>query len=146
MAQYKFNCNGQRRKELVSAMVEILNKPIRYMGMPTANYEVGGYIIDKFGTVTGEESLNLLVGLGERGFEPEKSQSFHLITPRGILLIQERFDTEEAAQKAGYGIYFHHDGRGIFTRPVEGKENCVTFAMVGEPFPKAEPTPELPEK
>ena len=45
------------------------------------------------GTVTGPDSLNLMVGLEERGFSPEPDRTFHLITPRGTLLVQERYDT-----------------------------------------------------
>lgn len=144
MQNFNFNVSGQRRKELVSAISEILNQPVKYLGMPSAAYEVGSYSIGKAGTVTGEYNLNLFVGLAERGFEPEKSTAFHLVTPRGTLLIQDRFTTEDEASAAGYGHYFDHETDGIW-RQVWSKsdENHHTeFAVVGEPF--TEPVQETP--
>lgn len=150
MQNFNFNVSGQRRKELVSAMSEILNQPVKYLGMPSAAYEVGSYSIGKTGTVVGEYDLNLFVGLAERGFEPEKSKAFHLTTSRGTLLIQDRFTTDNEARAAGYGHYFDHETNGIW-RQVWSKsdENHHTeFAVVGEPFtePMQEtPTEENPE-
>jgi len=48
-------------------------------------YSCGDYTIDRDGLVTGPDSLNLLVGLAERGHEPEPDRTFYLITPRGTL-------------------------------------------------------------
>ena len=101
MQKFNFNVSGNRRKQLVGAISEILNQPIKYMGAPGFQYQVADYTIDKAGVVTGEYDLNLFVGLAERGFEPEPSKTFHLITPRGTLLIQERFDTADEAETAG---------------------------------------------
>jgi len=71
MQKFKFNVTGKERKKLVTAIGEITQSPAKYLGMPTAAYEVGSYHIDKSGTVTGEWDLNLFVGLADRGFEPE---------------------------------------------------------------------------
>jgi hypothetical protein len=101
---------------------------------------VGDYEIDKNGTVTGEWNLNLMVGLERRGFEYEPSKTFHLITPRGTLLIQKQFLTAEDAQAEGYDMYFSHQGRGIFSKASEKGENYRYFAVVGEPFKQGEPT------
>lgn len=134
--EYKFGVKGQERKSLVSAISEILNSPIKYLGAPTFAYEVGGYHIDKTGTVTGEYDLNLFVGLAERGFEPEPSKTFHFITPRGTLLIQELFPTAEEAEAAGYGIYFTHNDHDVYikTAPDGVTEHSKHFALVGTPF------------
>lgn len=143
MQNFNFHVSGQRRKELVSAISEILNQPVKYLGMPSAAYEVGNYSIGKTGTVTGEYNLNLFVGLAERGFEPEKGKTFHLVTPRGTLLIQDRFTTEDEARATGYGHYFDHETDGIW-RQVWSKsdENHHTeFAVVGEPL--TEPVQEI---
>jgi len=139
--EYKFGVTGQERKRLVGAISEILNAPMKYLGAPTFAYEVGSYHIDKAGMVTGEYDLNLFVGLAERGIEPEPSKTFHLITPRGTLLIQERFDTAEEAEAAGYGMYFHHEGRDVYVKvaPDGMSEHSKHFAVVGAPFaPEAE--------
>ncbi len=131
--ELKFNVKGKERKALVGAISEILNQPTEYLGMPSAAYNIGGYHIDKNGTLTGEHNLSLMVGLQERGYEAEKSETFHLITPRGTLLMRERFDTAEQAQRAGYGMYFTHKGRDIYTKRGDS-ENSTIFAMVGEMF------------
>jgi hypothetical protein len=87
-----------------------------------------------------------MVGLERRGFEYEPSQTFHLITPRGTLLIQKQFLTAEDAQSEGYDMYFSHQSRGIFTKPSGTSEHGKYFAVVGEPFeqeaPAEEPSPE----
>jgi hypothetical protein len=148
--EFKFNVTGQERKSLVGAISEILNQPTHYNGAPTFSYKVGDYEIDKNGTVTGEWDLRLMVGLENRGFEYEPSQTFHLITPRGTLLIQKQFLTAEDAQAEGYDMYFSHQGRGIFTKPSGTSEHGKHFAVVGEPYkqeekpeaPAEEPTPE----
>jgi hypothetical protein len=136
MQEFKFNVSGFRRKQLVGHISEILSKPIQYNGVPDFSYDCGEYHVDKVGTVTGEYDLNLFVGLAERGFEPEKSKTFHLITPRGTLLMQERFDTAEKAEAAGYCNYFHHEGQDVYvkTAPDGATKHSKHFALVGAPF------------
>ncbi|MCL1873367.1 MAG: hypothetical protein FWF85_04535 [Clostridiales bacterium] len=143
---WNFNLRGQERKSLVSAISELLNAKTEYLGAPGFQYHVGDYEIDKEGAVTGEYNLNLMTGLAERGFEPEPDKTFHLITPRGTLLIQEHFDTAAEAEAAGYGIYFHHEGRDVFVKASGKGEHSKHFALVGEPFPEAGPEePVYPE-
>lgn len=143
MNEYRFGVKGQERKALAGAISELLNQPTKYLGAPTFAYEIGGYHIDNEGTVTGEYDLNLFVGLAERGFESEPSKTFHLITPRGTLLCQERFNTAAEAEAAGYGIYFHHEGRDVYIKPApDGKtEHSKWFAVVGAPFDEPEALP-----
>ena len=73
MAQFNFAVQGERRKALVTAMSEVLQVPIKYLGAPSFQYRLGEYKISKTGLVTGAYDLNLFVGLAERGFEPEVS-------------------------------------------------------------------------
>lgn len=138
--EFRFNVTGPERKRLAGAISELLNEPLRYKKAPSFAFEVGSYHIAKDGTVTGEYSLSLMVGLEARGFTYEPSQTFHLITPRGTLLIQERFDTAAKAEAAGYGMYFSHEGRDVYIRPSGEGEHCQHFAVVGAPF-----EPEAPE-
>ena len=58
-----YNVTGADRKSLVAAISQELNAPSKYLGMPTAAYEVGGYNIDKTGTVTGEDDRELVANL-----------------------------------------------------------------------------------
>lgn len=69
--EFKFNVTGAERKKLVGAISEILNTPMKYLGAPGFGYEVGGYTVDKSGTVSGERDDALLTALAGRGFEAE---------------------------------------------------------------------------
>ena len=71
--RFEFNRTGAERKVLVQAMGEILGVKPRYLGMPTAAYEVDYFHIDKTGAVEfddradSEEIENLMERLAERG-------------------------------------------------------------------------------
>lgn len=144
MAIYKFGVTGQDRKRLVEAISEILDTEVQYLGAPTFAYTVGDYHIDKEGTVTGNFDLNLFAALEQNDFEPEPSETFHLITPRGIFLINDHFATAEEAVTAGYGNYFHHEGWDVYikTNPNGSTEHSKLFAVVGAPFPLEAPAEE----
>ena len=58
-----YNVTGPERKSLVTAISHELNAPTKYLGAPTFAYEVGGYHIDKTGTVTGEDNRELVADL-----------------------------------------------------------------------------------
>lgn len=71
--RFEFNRTGAERKALVQAMGEILEVKPRYLGMPTAAYEVDYFTIDRSGGVEfddradSEEIENLMERLAERG-------------------------------------------------------------------------------
>lgn len=71
--RFEFNRTGAERKALVQAMGEILGVKPRYLGMPTAAYEVDYFHIDKTGAVEfddradSKEIENLMERLAERG-------------------------------------------------------------------------------
>jgi hypothetical protein len=52
----QYNVTGSERKALVKAIAEILDQPINYLGMPTANYQVGAYTITKTSELVFERS------------------------------------------------------------------------------------------
>lgn len=64
-----YNVTSQERKNLVGAISTALNAPTKYLGAPTFAYEVGGYHIDKSGTVTGDDNLALEDALHQQGFD-----------------------------------------------------------------------------
>ena len=69
--EFKFNVTGTQRKKLVMAISEILNTAPEYQGPPTFAYEVGGYRIDRAGTLTGADSWELIEDLsGLHSFIP----------------------------------------------------------------------------
>lgn len=79
--EFKYNVTGSERKRLVTAMAEILECDAKYLGMPTAAYQVDYFTIDKNGTVSfddradSDEVEQLVERLLELGFEPEGTQS-----------------------------------------------------------------------
>ena len=66
-----YNVTGAERKSLVGAISAALNEPTKYLGAPTFAYEVGGYHIDKVGTLTGADNLDLEDALHQAGFDAD---------------------------------------------------------------------------
>lgn len=87
--EFKFNVTGAERKKLVGAISEILNTPMKYLGAPGFAYKVGGYTVNKNGTVSGERDDALLTALAGRGFEAEAAAN---------MLIAEAPETAEAPE------------------------------------------------
>lgn len=69
--ELKYNVTGAQRKSLVGAISTVLDAPTQYLGAPTFAYEVGGYHIDKVGTLTGPDNLGLEDALHQAGFDAD---------------------------------------------------------------------------
>ncbi len=74
-----FNRKGSERKALVMAIGELLEQKPQYKGAPTFIYQIGGFEVDKDGTLIFEEAehdetADLLDSLKERGFTFEESE------------------------------------------------------------------------
>ena len=70
-----YNLSGAARKALVTAISEELNLPAHYQGAPTFAYEVGGYQIDKTGTLEGVDNPGLVADLlGLHDFKAEQEE------------------------------------------------------------------------
>lgn len=67
----KYNVTGSERKSLVGAICTVLDAPTKYLGAPTFAYEVGDYHIDKAGTVSGPDNLDLEDSLHQAGFDAD---------------------------------------------------------------------------
>ena len=74
-----YNVTGVRRKELVAAVGDFIGAKPEYLRAPTYAfavgsynpsfaYEIGDYIVDKKGTLTGPENPALIESLKEQGF------------------------------------------------------------------------------
>jgi hypothetical protein len=61
-----YNLTGAERKKLALAISHELNAPLNYLGAPTFAWEIGGYHIDKVGTVTGPDNRDLMNALAEQ--------------------------------------------------------------------------------
>ncbi|SDN78231.1 virulence protein [Acetanaerobacterium elongatum] len=66
-----YNVTGSKRKELVEAISMALGIPTKYLGAPSFAYEIGGYHIDKDGTLTGPDNLELEDALHQHGFDAD---------------------------------------------------------------------------
>jgi len=65
-----YNITGDRRKSFVGALSSRLNLPVKYLGMPSANYEIGEYCISRTGLLEGPDNRELVAQLRGDGFEP----------------------------------------------------------------------------
>ena len=74
--ELNYKVKGDRRKQLVKALEDILCTKSKYMGVPTFAYRIGRVMVDRAGTVTEEDVSteafqNVIIALSWRGFEPE---------------------------------------------------------------------------
>lgn len=98
--RFEFNRTGAERKALVQAMGEILEVKPKYLGMPTAAYQVDYFHIDKTGAVEfddradSEEIENLLERLAERGIVAAPAE-----TAQEAGTAQESADAENKAEE-----------------------------------------------
>jgi len=74
--ELNYNIKGDRRKQLVKALEEILGVKSEYMGVPTFSYRIGRVMVDRAGAVTNEGTSievfkNAAIALCLRGFAPE---------------------------------------------------------------------------
>lgn len=84
--EIRYNRTGKERKALVTAIAEITGATAIYKGVPTCNYEVDYFTIDRTGTLIFDDSTDsgeleqLLEALLERGFEAEVIEKSAAIT------------------------------------------------------------------
>jgi len=77
MSNFNYNVTGEKRKELVRAISEILGEDASYQGAPSFAFKIDGYIVSRDGLVTcpdtaaREEIDRLVDALREQGFTPE---------------------------------------------------------------------------
>lgn len=84
--QIKYGLTGSERKALVIAIGEILGTKPEYKGAPGFEYKIGGFMVDKDGTLSigddMESNLEKLIdSLAERGFEPQSGDKLTIEIP-----------------------------------------------------------------
>lgn len=125
--EIKYNRTGKERKDLVTAIAQITGAEAVYKGVPSCNYEVDYFTIDRFGTLSFDDSADsevvelLLEELLERGFEAEAAI--------------ERGNSEEP-QTEGVGLniqmpasYFEGDALSNLKRILEAKGTLIKNAL-----------------
>ncbi len=69
MMEQRYGVTGADRKTLVAVISTITGIDARYLGMPSQGYQIGDYLVDREGTLTGPESPVLIEELTAKGFE-----------------------------------------------------------------------------
>lgn len=88
--EIKYGVTGKDRKALVVAIAEITGADAIYKGVPTCNYEVDYFTIDKSGTLIlddladSEEVEHLIEELAGRGFVAEQTEPEEEIVDNGF--------------------------------------------------------------
>lgn len=90
----KFNLKGKERKTLVESVSEHLNIPFDYKGTPSFAYQIGDYVVDRFGTLEGPSNEALIQTLESKySFEAERHEQAETYT-LSIEYPREAFDEQ----------------------------------------------------
>ena len=104
---YHFNVEGANRKALVQKISEILGIKAKYLGMPSAAYEIGKYTVSKTGEVTWsdlddadrdflDQRVSLLAELEAAGFHSDEAAFYEA----QLAAMGETFEEPEENAKA----------------------------------------------
>ena len=74
MMEQRYGVTGADRKTLVAVISTITGLDARYLGMPSQGYQIGDYLVDMEGTLTGPESADLIAALAAKGYEAKKKK------------------------------------------------------------------------
>ena len=78
--ELKYGLKGSKRKELAAAVGEILNESVRYLGMPSMAYSIGGFTLTKEGNLMFDENAKdaseLIAKLKEKGYTSDNEEEF----------------------------------------------------------------------
>ena len=97
--EIRYNITGARRKELVKVIADTTGAKAKYMGMPTASYEIDYFTVTKDGTLLfddradSEEVEQVLEAIAAAGFECEPQDA-------GDSEVEKVSDSEENAPQA----------------------------------------------
>lgn len=132
MMEVKFNVTGKDRKRLVQIVGETTGAEVKYLGVPSCNYAVSYFTIDREGTLIfddkadREEIKTLLEKLAKKGFVAETTEESN-----------EHTNTlEEGPQSETVGLtvampanYFVDDALENLQHIIEAKGNLIKKAL-----------------
>ncbi|HEN0367634.1 TPA: virulence protein [Streptococcus agalactiae] len=133
--EVKFNVAGKERKELVKAIESITGEKSKYLGMPTAAYEVGNFIVDKEGTVKCEDEFaleRLVHNLMGDGFIPEEENERSANVGLTVAIPRDKVDTsklEKILENKGDLI---KKALGIISLEIKEEKEQVSFPWFEE--------------
>lgn len=106
MNNFNYNVTGEKRKELVRAMSEILGEDASYQGAPSFAFKIDGYTVSRDGLVTcpdtaaREEIDRLVDALRRQGFTPESAPEDNTPESASVNVVSENVP-ENAATDDG---------------------------------------------
>ena len=143
--ELNYNCTGESRKRLVTAISEITGAPAKYLGAPSFAYQVDYFTIDRNGGVSfddradSEEIENLIETLDSQGFtaEPQEVEASETVEPSpsevdGLCISMPTSQDITAAKGS-----LIRKALGVEELPIEVGETKVSF-----PWFAGTPTPE----
>ena len=138
--EIKYGVTGKERKALVSAIAEIIGAKAIYKGVPTCNYEVDYFTIDKSGTLIfddstdNEEVEHLLEELATQGFVAEQAESEGETIDNGfsVSLPIEKVNVFNLQNLLESKKTLICKALGIDSLPVDVEETRVTFSWFRE--------------
>lgn len=140
-----YNIQGPKRKELVKLIADFTGYEAKYCGAPTFAYEVGGYVVDKNGTVTlapntPDEAVERMIQmLYDNGFsgefesaqEPEIEAGLTVTIPKETLSEGAMANLERLVESKGNLI---RKALGVEQLPILVTDEAVSFPWFpGEP-------------
>ena len=138
--EIKYGVTGKDRKALVMAIAEITGADAIYKGVPTCNYEVDYFTIDKSGTLIfddsadSEEVEHLLEELANQGFVAEQAESEGKTIDNGfsVSLPIEKVNVFNLQNLLESKKTLICKALGIDSLPVDVEETRVTFSWFRE--------------
>lgn len=132
--EVKFNVTGKERKALVTAIAEITGATATYKGVPSCNYEVDYFTIDRNGTLFFDDRAEiekLLEGLAQKGFTAEEQET-----------VNDTESAEETAQTETLGLtvampkaYFSEEAMENLKHLLDAKGGLIKKALAIEILP-----------
>lgn len=145
--KFNYNVTGSERKRLVTAISEIIDAPVKYLGVPSFAYEVDYVAVDKNGIITFDERTDrkeietVVERLLEMGFESEGTDNGPAEVD-GVCISMPRSLFSEAALAnlnalvTAKGVLIRK-ALGVMELPIEVTSDKVSFPwFVGQPTPE----------
>lgn len=135
--QVKFELKGSERKKLVEAIESIAGERSKYLGMPSAAYEIGNFIVDKEGTVKCEDDFTLerlVHNLIADGFIPKEEDISERKATQGltVALPKNKVDTYKLGKILENKGDLIKKALGIISLVIEEDEEKVSFPWFDE--------------
>jgi hypothetical protein len=106
--EIRFNLAKEARRALIKAVSEITGEDALYQGAPSFAFKVGGYTVDRYGTLSGDETETLpalLGALAARGFVCDVNHEGEVVavggTEEGAEIMENRFGAAVVIDNTG---------------------------------------------